>query len=469
MPPRNPLRRLALTVGAVALVAPLVVSGAPATAVDGFDVAAENAQPGTHGWAITGNQFDGHTLAFADHVSVLPGEAFGLYVTCQAPSFDVRAYRIGDYGGVEARRVWFSEPMPCPHQPAADITTATRMRHAPWKRTLDVATTDWREGMYVLKVVAKGGSSTYVNIVLRSASARGRVLFVSSTQTFQAYNTWGGASAYRGKRGFVSRSLEVSYDRPQTWGEGSGKFLGYEAPLLMHAERLGLPLAYATDVDIATEPSIVDGALSIVTGGHAEYWTQKQRDALMKARSEGTNLLFFGANTSYWRVRLSDSALGRNRIMAIYKIEKLDPDTAQPSIRFRDVGQPDSELLGATYNCFPASGTFTIADAKSWVFAGTGVKDGQGFAGIIGPEVDYLAVPRSSVTLLANSPTKCGKHKTRASMTIMRDPSGAATVDVGTMGWVSKVLKGEAPASSVKFVETVTDNLLRASVKRGLG
>jgi hypothetical protein len=439
----------------------------PAHAVEGFDVAAENAQAGTRSWAISGNQFDERTLAYADHTSVLPGESFGLYVSCQASSFKVQALRIGDYSGIGARRVWVSDVTLCQHQPSAVLSPATGMRHAAWKRSLDIATTEWPEGMYVLKVVA-GKSATYVDLVVRSASTQGRVVFVSSTQTFEAYNRWGGANAYRGHKGFSTRSREVSYDRPQTWGQGSGKFLGYEAPLVQRMERLGLPLAYLADTDLSADPNLLDGALTVVSGGHSEYWTQQQRDAFMNARKAGTNLLFFGANTSYWRVRLTPSALGERRIMSIYKVRSQDPNKAHPTIHFFDLGQSDASLLGASYNCFPATGTFTISDASSWVFAGTGVKHGSTFAGIIGPEIDRLKVQSKNVVVLANSPAKCGKHTTHGSMTLMRDPSGAVTIDVGTMGWVSKVLRGEAPARSIAFVKAVTDNLLRASVYPGL-
>ena len=456
---------------ASALIPLLFLGGVPSpstAAGTGLDVAAENAQAGTPNWQFAKSKFDQHTLAFADRVSVLPGETFGLYVSCRAKTVTVQALRIGYYAGVGARRIWSSPPVPCQWQRNPVIDTATRMARAPWTRTLEVTTTDWPEGMYVLKLVANDGSATYVDLVVRSSSSAGRVVFVSSTQTFQAYNEWGGANLYRGRKGFRSRARVVTYDRPQTWGYGSGKFLEYEAPLLMRAEKLGLPLAYITDTDITAQPAILDGALSIISGGHSEYWTQTQRDAFMAARTAGSNLLFFGANTSYWRGRLSRSPLGANRVLTVYKVASEDPLKAHPSVRFRDLGQPDAALLGATYNCFPAHGTFTVSKASSFVFAGTGVRNGQGFGGIIGPEVDQLRQPAANVELLANSPTRCGKHKTHASMVLMHDPSGAATVDVGTMGWVSKVLRGEAPPASVRLVVRVTDNLLQASLKRGL-
>ncbi len=461
---------------AIAIVPTAVPTASAATqATDqpgpGLDVAAENQHPGTPTWALRNVQVDGHTWAFTDHTSVLPGTPVGLSVECAASTFTVRALRIGFYGGHLARTVWTSAATPCPqHQPAAIVNHRTWMIRTPWPPTLTIDTAGWPEGMYVLEVVANTASATYVDLIVRSASTRGRVVFVSSTLTSLAYNEWGGRNTYKGKRGFRDRARVVSFDRPNSWGQGAGKFLQYEAPLLSRAEHLGLPLAYLADTDINDNPHILEGARSVIFGGHAEYWTQAERDAVIAARAAGTNLLFFGANTAYWRVRLSPSPLGPDRIMSIYKIQSEDPDRAHPSIRFRDLGYPDAQVTGLTYNCFPARGTFIVTDPSSWVFAGTGVHAGSGFAGLIGPEVDQLRGTPSGATVLASSPTRCGARiKTHSTMALFRDPSGAATVAVGTMGWVSEALRGRAPAATVRFVRITTDNLLRASVRRGLG
>lgn len=49
---------------------------------------------------------------YTDKVSVVPREGFGLYVSTTAPGFRVSAYRIGWYGGAQARLVWRSGRVP---------------------------------------------------------------------------------------------------------------------------------------------------------------------------------------------------------------------------------------------------------------------------------------------------------------------------------------------------------------------
>ena len=91
-------------------------------------------------------------------------------------------------------------------------------------------------------------------------------------------------------------------------------------------------------------------------------------------------------------------------------------------------------------------------------------------SGILGPEVDKLLSKTKYDDVLANSPATCGKKTpTHSTMLLRRDRSGAATFAVGTMGWVLKALKGDAPQDSVDLVRTVTDNVLRASTAKGLG
>ena len=70
------------------------------------------------------------------------------------------------------------------------------------------------------------------------------------------------------------------------------------------AERLGIPLAYTTGVDVHRAPSVLRGATTAVSLGHDEYWTPEQRRYVTQARDAGTNLVFLGANTCFRRVRL---------------------------------------------------------------------------------------------------------------------------------------------------------------------
>ncbi len=89
---------------------------------------------------------------------------------------------------------------------------------------------------------------------------------------------------------------------------GAQMFLTYERNVVRLAERMGLPLAYATSMDIAADPRLLEGASAPISPGHDEYWTPAERAHVTAARDAGVNLAFLGANAMFRRIRLEASA-----------------------------------------------------------------------------------------------------------------------------------------------------------------
>ena len=457
-------------------------SGSRTAAEWAATVRAENALPGAVGWRIgsTAGKTPG-LAAYADRVSVRPGEPVGLYVDAHGP-VGVRALRIGDYAGVGARQVW-SGTVAAQAQPAAVTDESaipgsggirrTHLVVAHWHRTAELDTTGWPEGDYLLRLDA-GAAARYVPLTVRSTDARGRVLLIAAAMTWQAYNRWGGGSLYDGEDDtFGNRSLAVSFDRPYDDGFGSGRFETFDGPLVSVAERAGLPLAWATDYDVANDPSLLEGAAAIVVGGHAEYWTGPMRDAVTRAVAAGSNLAVFGANTAYWRVRLAGPA-GDPRVIVGAKNAALDPlaatDPGGATARFRDPpsARPEEALTGMRYDCFPAETSWTVVDPGWWGYAGTGVTAGEKLAGVVGPEADRVypgparPVPEQVVAYQEYS---CGRDRTEHTGVYWVAPSGAAVFAAGTMRWVCATqvgCTGVPGTRSAAVLSRVTTNLLSA-------
>ena len=125
------------------------------------------------------------------------------------------------------------------------------------------------------------------------------MVLVNAVTTWQAYNLWGGRSLYEGPGGFDGRSRKVTFDRPYDTS-GARLFLDFERDAIEVAERSGVPLAYLTSLDL--RPGVLDGARAVVSLGHDEYWSPGMRAAVTRARDNGTNLAFLGANAVYWRI-----------------------------------------------------------------------------------------------------------------------------------------------------------------------
>ena len=118
-----------------------------------------------------------------------------------------------------------------------------------------------------------------------------------------------------------------------SYGHGAGAYFQLEFPLVAFAERLGLPLAYLTSVDLDLDPNVLAGARAMISEGHDEYWSPAMRAAVTRARDQGMNLAFFGANAIFRKIRFESSPLGPDRVEVNYKIVPEDPQQYDESRR----------------------------------------------------------------------------------------------------------------------------------------
>ena len=427
-------------------------------------------------WMISDSHFKKDTAGFLIPNSILPGEPVKIYATCPKGTFTLQIFHMGYFGGVGAELIDRTSPIPCSIQSAAQVNPITRMHEDEWNVSTILKTGNLRPGFYLIRITAKNGHQSFMNLVVRNQSMAHRLVISIPTLTDAAYNLWNGTGAYGSPHNMDEHARVVALDQPNSESFGTGKYLLNVQPVVEIADRLRLNPAYVTDVDIATKPNLLEGATALISGGHDEYWTLEERQSVLKARDAGTNLLFLGANVEYWRVRLNDSTLGINRRMEIYKSRYEDPNKGELTIQFRTLHLAESVLTGQMYRCFPATGLFTIAKPDLFIYQGLHLKIGDTFAGIIGPEVDNAPNSnsfRGRFVLAAKSPVTCGKHKLKpnaySSFFYGISPSGAGTISVGTMDWVTRGLTKEVPDDSYSFVMHTTENILRESVIGPLG
>ena len=442
------------------------------------DIAAENQKPGSALWRKGQRRATDvtQTAAYADRSSIFPGDPVTLFVSTQSKKWHVEAFRVGAYGGKGARLVWSSPKQRGSVQDAVGYVAATRTHFAKWQPSMGLDTVDWQPGMYLIRIVGNSGQDWLVPLVVRSADVTNRLVLVMSDLTWQAYNTWGGRSAYEGLDGTrPDRSRAVSFARPYENGNGTGKYLAYEHPMVQLAEAEGLPVSYVASSDLTDEPEALLGAAGVVFGGHDEYWTVSQRAHVTAARNAGVDLAFLGANTMYWRVRYSQNGPQGLPLETIYKSADEDPVSGEESTaRFRDAPNPAPEraLVGQEYECYPATGTYTVTDPKFFAFAGTGVKKGGTVPAILDVEVDraYPGRPTpKNLQIVSYSPTDCAGSPTVSTSTYYTHKSGAGVFSTGTMGWVLRGLRAEKGTPEREFTSVVTLNVLRTMAAGQMG
>jgi hypothetical protein len=438
---------------------------------------AENARPGDPRWDVRHLGAPGAIMGYAGKASVLAGEPVPLFVSTTSRSFRVLAFRMGWYAGDLARLVWQSGNVRGHRQRRASMEHSTKTVAADWGPSITVPTDDWPDGSYLLRLDGESGAQRFVPLTIRSASTAGKLVIKNSVATWQAYNMWGGYDLYNGPSGLAdydNRSLAVSLDRPYDH-EGAYLFLIYERKVIELAERLGLPLAYETNMDVAADPGLLRGASAFISLGHDEYWSPAERANVTAARDAGVNLAFLGANAMFRRTRLADTRLGAHRKVICYKTSYLaDPmygkHNALVTSDWREPphADPESSLTGTLYESNPTTADFVVTSPDAWVFAGTGVAKGTRFRGLVGTEYDRVN-PESAVQrpieIMSHSPLTCRGIRSYADSAYYTHGGGAGVFNTGTMRWVESFggyRHYGIDRRTARFTRRVTANVLRA-------
>ncbi len=424
-------------------------------------------------WRIPTHQPSTAITGYADQTDVAPGELITFFVSTSAPSYRVSAYRMGWYGGKGAGLVWRSKAHKGALQEEPTVSAETNTVVADWRRSFTVGTAGWPEGVYLFALSASDGTKHYVPVVLRSRSVAGKLVLLSATATWQAYNAWGGYSLYHGPNGDArKRATVVSFDRPYD-GTGADLFLSFEQPVVAFAEEVKLPVAYLTSADIASQPDALAGARGVISLGHDEYWTSSMRKAVEAARDAGANVAFLGANAVFRHIRFENGPHGANRLEVNYRTEAdplmaTDPDEVTTNWREPPRPRPESVITGALYECNPVDAAYVVPKDPKWPLSTGGLHEKAEFDGLVGPEYDRVdpafTTPRP-ISVLSHSPVRCRGHESYADTSYYTAESGAGVFDAGTMRWVCALGGGcrnhGVTTAATTFVRRVTAALLR--------
>ncbi|PPS42787.1 N,N-dimethylformamidase beta subunit family domain-containing protein [Chroococcidiopsis sp. TS-821] len=377
----------------------------------------ENQKPGTTAWKIT-NQGTTEIVGYATATSVNRGQSLPIKVSLQQPGqFRVDVYRLGYYGGTGGRLMVSSGALNGTTQPAPTMTdSATRLVECDWSTSYTIPVgSDWTSGLYTAKLTHLGnGKQSQIWFVVRNDSSTSDILFQSSFTTYLAYNNYGGYSTYAYHSIGGQKAAKVSLDRPLSmtnieWHHYNLMTL-WERNMARWLESQGYDVSYVTNLDIQTNPSILQQHKVFLSVGHDEYWTMEQRNAVEQARNAGVNLAFFSANTAYWRVRFENSSSGvTNRVMVCYK-DQWAQDPVAPTNKFRSPqnNKPENALLGVMYTgdrddlyftWGDINGTtntyggydFIVTNSNNPYYANTGLQNGDRLTGLVGFEWDAIA------------------------------------------------------------------------------
>lgn len=431
-------------------------------------VALENTRPGDGGWRLDRPASPGELEAYLDQPSVNRGEAVEVHARADAlHALDWALYRMGFYGGAEGRRVAEGGPVTVGPQPTPAAAPGTGLVACDWPVTFTVQTDPgWTSGVHLLVLTRDDGVQTYAIFVLRDDARKGAAVLQASFMTYQAYNAWGGRSAYSGF------APELSYDRPFAEGYGAGQYFLFEHDLVRWIEARGYDVTYATDLDVDRDPELLAGQRIFLSVGHDEYWTRAAREHVEAALASGVSAAFLSSNAVYWHARLEPSRADPARLrrtQVCYKaLAAWDPLAGTPlvTVQFRDprLAWPENALVGVMYAgrmdpALPAA--WVVRDAGHWLYDGTGLRDGDRLQGIVGYEIDRRSSngqTPAGLDVVAQSPVVLadGTAGTHEAAVHVR-PSGAFVFATGTNDWTWGLSR---PGVADERIGRMMDNVL---------
>ena len=344
---------------------------------------------------------------YAGRESYAPGEEVTFHVSTSAGAYSLQIARLG--GSTE--EVWNKAGLVGGPQVVPPNASAEGCAW-PSSHSLKIPES-WKSGYYEVTLQAVDSGGRYTERGRRTAEGKcffvvrpahpGRdtkILLQLATNTYNAYNNWGGHSLYAYNSEHANQGSRVSFERPP-----ASQISRWELPFIRWAERNGYRIDYATNLDLETRPELLAHYRLVLSVGHDEYWSAPMRDALEGYIEKGGNVAFFSGNTCCWQVRTEDGG----KALTSWKQNYLnDPAYIRGDDRLIStlwshhlVGRPENRLtgVGILWGGFHRShgmimdgtGGYKVHRADHWIFAGTNLKAGDEFGArdtIVGYECD---------------------------------------------------------------------------------
>jgi N,N-dimethylformamidase beta subunit-like protein len=360
------------------------------------------------------------TTGYPGVPSLFPGETLLFHVSTDAPQIRIELYRQGATLELKARSPWFPGKRSPDLAPWEDWSTsfAAQLFPIPGDTPPGVYIAMFIEGdedgnelksQQIDRTIADGRSGKALFVLRNPHPGDGAaILYKLPFFTYCAYNSAGdpSGSLYTGPR------RKVTFHRP---GNGTGgtpwdaavvdyydrasprqTFAHWDEKMIRWLEGNGIPVDYATDLDVHHNDGDFLSAYALVLSvGHDEYWSARLRANLETFVAEGGNLALFSGNVCWWRVTLEDDETAIACDKTVRPGETVAPGHWFPAL-------PENTITGVSYRNAggqwngprPSGGGYTVRRSQSWVFAGTGLKNGGVFGekvAVVGYECDGAA------------------------------------------------------------------------------
>jgi len=439
---------------------------------------------------------------YVDKLSVAQGETITFYISSELPKIAISFFKLENGPIYKADSDSFNTSV---QNIPADSGYINGFNWSPSLQYTIPLT--WETGAYRAEYKITTDSIAAIIFIVKedTLGSYSKTLFILSTNTWNAYNNWGGKSIYAFNSSNLERSHKISFLRPMgSIDTITGKDLGvfgspdyyvYGNKLINWAANNNLLFETVSMYDLDVNSNFLNNYDIVFLAGHNEYWSMDERVQLESFVNNGGKLISLSGNTSWWQIRFEDNG----NTLVCYKDKNLDK-TANPSIPdslvtvnwWADpVNKPANVLFGSDFRegGFVNSnglllkqdgfGDYAAFNTHFWVFKGTGLKEGDEFGferELVGYEADGVlfyynnGIPNVIDTLneplnyriFGVSPTQRANDTTfgHSTMGLFTNANGGAVFNSATTNWVNALYTD--PANNIvpdSSVDRITKNV----------
>ena len=232
----------------------------------------------------------------------------------------------------------------------------------------------WPSGIYAARCADLNGDETYVVFVVKPLiQQRGDFAVLANTNTWNAYNDYGGASKYS-----TPPASRLSFERPNPEaspiGDGANHLTRSELWILNWLEDAGYRLDVYSDRDFHIGIDNLSGYKALILTTHPEYWTLQMIENLQQYLADGGHLIYLGGNGVFEKVEFNNSA-------DALILMNGDSNSDRPKSYLRNLNPPRSEraILGVAYRFdnYMTFAPYRVEKRQHRFFDGTGLVNGD--------------------------------------------------------------------------------------------
>lgn len=233
----------------------------------------------------------------------------------------------------------------------------------------------WRSGIYSASCVDGEGHHADITFVVKPRpTQRSQVALLANTNTWLAYDGWGGASKYSGSarislmRPMINAAPSTPFPsdwhltRGELWIQGWLESEGYRPDMY-------------TDLDFHQDGCDAGQYRLLVAGTHPEYWTPEMYDNLLAYLDDGGSFAYLAGNG------LFETCIYDAQAREMSFLDGVEGGSRIPALlRVREPLRSERAVIGvATERCAVTGSPYEVVNAAHPLFEGTGVADGDRF------------------------------------------------------------------------------------------